>query len=246
MMTIEEKFQDELEVFRCEVEGNIHLLYSYLTIHSIASRDKTVLDSLNKTPLFWNTCLYSLQCSFIIGLARIFDQNSNHNLDRVIKLAQDNPILFNKDSLAERKRKASDNADEWLDEFSKNVYEPTPDDFRRLRKSVNKYRGIYNEKYRGIRHSIYAHKLVSKRSEVESLCANTNYSELQSISIFLNKIYRVLWELYHNGRKPDLNNHYEKCQNLANQEDIVRETKSFLNMLSSQSIASPDAALPRR
>lgn len=242
MATISERFEHELEVFRREISGSIQLLYSYLTIHARASKDKEILMALNETPLFWNTAIYGLQCSFFIGLGRIFDQKSNHNIDKIIGLAQKNLNLFSKNSLAERKRKASSNADDWLDDYLKDVYVPSAEDFRRLRKHVKKYRKIYNDNYRGIRNKFFAHKELSEQSEIDKLFGKTNISEMQKLFVFTYKIHYVIWELYHNGRKPVLKSmpfsvnqiikkEFNKWESKSLQEDMVEDSKKLMNIL---------------
>src|SRR3990172_80404 len=122
MKTPEEQFQHELDNFRQEIDASLQLLFTNLTIHTIAARNKGILEVLNYTPLFWNTISYALQCSYFITLGRIFDQNSKHNIYKVLHIAQNNLDIFSKKTLAERKRQDSKNADEWLYGYMKNVY----------------------------------------------------------------------------------------------------------------------------
>ena len=200
----EDIFANELEVFRTEAESAIQFFYSYLSIHAVAGEHKEVHRLLNTAPLFWNTALGALQTSTFIALGRVFDQNSKHNVDRLIKIAQSNMDIFSKESLAGRKRRGSDNADEWLDEYLRDVYVPNADDFRRLRRHIAKRRKIYERDYRNIRHKIFAHKVVSEKGEMHALFGKTNIRELQKLLIFLRRLHEALWQLYHNGRKPTL------------------------------------------
>jgi len=247
MSDLDEQFEHELEICRSEVEGSLQLLYGYLTVHAVAARDEKVLASLNKTPLFWNTCIYGLQNSFIIGLGRIFDQKSKHNLDKIIRLAQDNSEIFSKESLAKRKRKGSSNADEWLGDNLKKVHVPSPTDFRRLRKLVKKYRKIYQSNYRDLRRRIFAHREASQQSEIDQLFRKTNILEMQKLFIFVYKIYKTLCELYHNGKKPILrpmrfsvnqflHSNTKKWQNGSLQERMVWETRELLGILSESNV----------
>ncbi len=65
--------------------------YSYLAINVVIGDNKKALDAINETPLFWATNLEALQTVFFIVLVRIFDQKSNHNIDRLIGIAQKHP-----------------------------------------------------------------------------------------------------------------------------------------------------------
>jgi hypothetical protein len=204
MKNVEQKFIDELEVFRTEVQSGAQFLYGHLAFNSILGENKRALSAVNKTPLFWNTAMGALQTAYFIVLGRIFDQNSAHNIDQLLKLGQENIFIFSKESLANRKRKGSPNADEWLDDYLKTSYEPTIKDFRILRKKVRDRRKLYEVNYRDIRHKIYAHKDVSDREEVQKLFSKTNIRELQIIFVFVNSLYEALWQLLYNGNKPTL------------------------------------------
>jgi hypothetical protein len=83
------------------------------------------------------------------------------------------------------------------------------------------------------REKIFTHELEVFRNEIES-----------AIQFFiLNKLYHLLWQLYHNGNKPVLRQmkystkrmirtELPKWQNQHVQERIVTDTVSFLKMLS--------------
>jgi len=204
MIQPEDAFYNELEVFRTEAESGIQFFYSYLAIHAIAGEHKQVHRLLNSAPLFWNTALGALQTSAFIALGRVFDQQSKHNVDRLLKIAQSNMTIFSKRALAGRKRRASPDADEWLDEYLRDVYVPNADDFRRLRRHVAKRRRIYEDNYRAPRHQVFAHKEISAKEDVQALFGKTNVRELQQLMIFLRRLHESLWQLYNNGRKPTL------------------------------------------
>jgi len=200
----EDRFTHELEVFRTELESAIQYFYADRAMNSVLAKDKKKLAMVNRTPLFWVTVSGGLHTSFFITLGRIFDQDSKHNIDNVLRTAQTNADIFSKESLEKRKRSGSANAAVWIDEYMKTVYVPTADDFRRLRKYVAKYRKIYDKSYKDIRRKIIAHKELSKHDEIDALYAKTNIVEIQKLLIFLNKLYQALWQLYYNGNKPIL------------------------------------------
>jgi AbiU2 len=198
------QFERELEVFRTEAETGIQFFYAYLTVHAVAAKNEAVYRLLNKAPLFWNTSLGALQTAAFIALGRVFDQNSTHNLDRLLRIAQDNPQIFSKGALGRRKQGTNPDPPEWLDDYLSDMYEPTPQDFRRLRGHVRKWRKIYVSNYRDLRHKLFAHKEVSDRAEIDALFAKTNIRELQRMFAFLGSLHEALWHLFFNGRKPVL------------------------------------------
>lgn len=239
----EDKFTQELEVFRTEVQSAIQFFYAYLTINATLADNKEALDLVNQAPLFWRTNVGALQTSFFITLGRIFDQKSNHNVDKILRVAQEESNIFSAEALEARKRKDSPNAEEWIADYMKDVYVPTADDFRRLKKYVSKYRKIYKSGYRDIRRKVYAHKELSKPEDVQGLYAQTNIREMQKLLIFLNRLYEALWQLFHNGRKPVLKPmeysiatmrkaEIPEWQSRHVQEQVVYETEKFFKILS--------------
>lgn len=204
-------------------------------MHNVAASSDPVYRLLDKFALFWNTNLGALQTGAFIALGRVFDQQSPHNLDRLLKMARENPQIFSKEALGRRKQGANSNPPEWLDDYLRSVYEPTPEDFRKLRDSVKKWRKIYESNYRDIRHKVFAHKEVSDHAEIHALFAKTEIEELQSLFAFLGSLYQALWQLFFNGLKPDLT----APAGESVQDRITQEAKQFL--LVAAGVTQPDA-----
>jgi AbiU2 len=245
MMEPEDLFANELEVFRTEAESAVQFFYSYLAVHAVAGEHNEVHRLLNAAPLFWNTILGALQTSTFIALGRVFDQQSKHNLDCLLRIGQSNLAIFSKEALAGRKRRLSADADEWLDGFLSDVYVPDADDFRRLRRHVARRRKIYEEKYRALRHQFFAHKEVSAREDVQALFGKANIRELQQLLVFLRRLHEALWQLLFNGRKPTLlparysvrrirEQPSAEHQGRALQERLTHEVEAFLRTAANQ------------
>lgn len=234
-------FAAELELFRTEAESAIQFFYAWDATHAVASTSPKVRRLLNEAPLFWNTSLGALQTSTLVALGRVFDPNpDNHSVTRLLASAHANLSIFSKQALADRKRAQSANADEWLPEYLTTAYEPTGDDFRRLKKHLSARRKIYEEKYRPLRHKVFAHRGVATRDEVADLFAKTNIRELQQLLVFLRRLHQALWELYFNGRKPILRPSRYSVQRMLDapfpnpnrgtlQERLVFEVRNFLH-----------------
>lgn len=200
----EQEFERELEVFRTEAEGAAQFLYAWLAVHAAAGDDAAVHRLLNTAPLFWNTALGALQSATFVTLGRIFDQDTAHNLNRLLRIARDNPQIFSKAALGRRKQGASKTPPSWLNDYLRDAYVPKVGDFRRLRAHVRKHRKTYEDKYRDLRHKIFAHKGTSDPALIAALFAKTNIRELQRMLMFLGSFYETLWQLFVNGRKPSL------------------------------------------
>jgi hypothetical protein len=244
-MTPSEHFERELETFRREAEAGTQFLFAYLTVHAVAHQHKAVLALLNRTPLFWNTCLGALQTSAFIALGRIFDSDSPHNISQLFRIAQDNRAhLFSKAALEKRKQGNSPEPPEWLPDFMQDVHEPTPDDFRRLRRHVQKWRRIYEANYRDVRNKYFAHKVVADEAETAVLFSKGTNRELQRLFAFLGSLYEALWELFMNGRKPVLRPRRYSVKRMRGQpsppflshrsvqEHITHEAEKFLKSAS--------------
>jgi AbiU2 len=234
------EFERELEIFRNEVEGATQLFYAYIAVYAAMSDHQKIEDWINEASLFWKTCLYGLQSSTFIVLGRVFDQDkkSKHNIDRLIGIAQRHPEIFSKGALGKRKQGTSPRWPDWLDKYLDKACVPKPEDFRRIRKHVAKWRRVYDSKYRPIRHQIYAHRGVTG-DEGDALWAKTQTRELQLLLKSLRELQEALWQLYHNGHRPVLRPQRYSLKNMrdrpsnagrinAVQEQVVFEAESFL------------------
>ncbi|QDM18843.1 AbiU2 domain-containing protein [Tardiphaga sp. vice278] len=197
-------FADELENFRMEEESAQQFFFGYLALQHIPGDNSAVLKKLNDTPTFWITARYSLLLAAFVALGRIFDQDhkSVHNIDKLLRAVSDEIALFNPASL-EARRIADGMDPTFAREYAADKYTLTPADVRSMRKTVAKWRRIYELRYRDIRHLVMAHRGIP-RSQVEALFADTKIDEMKDMLGFLHALYGALWELHVNGRKPDL------------------------------------------
>jgi hypothetical protein len=249
MRNIEEDFIEELEVFRKEVYSGIQMFYANMSINAVLGKNKIALDVINETPLLWGTIMHSLQMSCFIVLGRVFDEKSaSYSVYRLLKLAERNVTIFEKDALRRRKVAGSDDAAEWIEEYMESVCVPRSSDFRRMRKHVAKYKKMFI-KYREIRNNVYAHKVVVTRDDVNELFSVTNVGEMQKIFIFLKRLYDSLWELFNNGKKFVLRRDKRSVSSLLKerpaewrsnsiQQDIVREAKKLVDTLCRASVTT--------
>jgi AbiU2 len=198
------QFEHELEVFRTEAETAAQFFYAYLAIHAAAGAATSIYRLLNTAPLFWNTILGGLQTAAFVALGRIFDQDSAHNVGRLLRIAQENPQLFSKAALAKRKQGADKTPPDWLSDYLRHTYEPKPADFRRLRGYVSKQRKLYLNKYQPLRHQVFAHRGLSDAADISALFAKTNIREMQRMLTFLMSFYEAMWQLFVNGHRPVL------------------------------------------
>lgn len=245
VISVETQFERDLEIFRTEAEAALQFFYAFLAVHAAAGDTKAIFRLLNTAPLFWNTSLGALQTATFVALGRIFDQDSAHNVGRLLKLAEDNPAIFSKAALGRRKMAASTNAHVWLANYLKAAYVPKPADFRRLRGYVSKQRKIYLAKYRDLRHKVFAHKEIADAGQVSALFAKTNIREMQRMLLFLFSLHGALQQLFDNGKKPVLRPRRMSVNRMLKRppgkggsnnihERVVEEAQTFLTAAASK------------
>ena len=108
-------------------------------------------------------------------------------------------------------------------------------DFRGLRTEVSERRKIYEARYRDVRNKIFAHKELSDRDEMNAVFAKASIDDLKAIFGFLHALHGALWELLHNGRRPELRlpdfelppTAAEPGRNRTPGEKVARETAEF-------------------
>jgi len=196
----EAEFQNELRVFDNDVDEVIQCFYIWRTVHAAARKSRRIHDLLNRNAGFWVVALGSIQANSLIALGRIFDRGKDtHNVGRLLRLAAKNPAIFSKVALRQRKEKDLANAIHLVDDFMKDVKEPTTSDFRRLERFVEARRKVYEKCYKQIRDKRYAHK---QRMDMSGIFARTNTRELARLVTDLSKLHNVLWHWYRNGVRP--------------------------------------------
>ena len=243
LVAAERRFEQELEIFRHEVEGAAQFWFAARAMDEVASKNRRVLEALNRHALVWNTIRAALQGSAFIALGRVFDQDSTHNLDRLLGTAMKDREVFAKDALAGRKKRLNMNAAEWLDEYLNDVYVPRNLDFRELRSRVAKHRRIFVAQVRTVRNKVFAHRGLSEHSEIDAVFGQVNRRDVERLLVFLMQLHEVLWQVYFNGRRPVFRRTAYSSRNIARRqlddargrpvhERIVMETRRLLRNLS--------------
>jgi len=197
MGNIEELYEE----FQSEVNAACWSFYTWKNIKDITAGDKEVRRALNRNPLSWTIILYSLQSTFFITIARLFDIDKKSFSTRTfLKECSESINQFSKDALRERKIKGSDAAEPpWLDEFIEKSYQPNKKDFLKLKGEVSKKQKRYNSIYRPIRNQIFAHKDIKRIKCVDELFREVKIDEIQDLLYFLYQIKMIIRELLENG-----------------------------------------------
>jgi hypothetical protein len=94
---------EEIEIFRKDEESAQQTFFAYIGIRDLIARRPDVHAAINRNAMFWLTTHRALFVSTFVGLGRIFDQDSAHNLDRLLSIVGRNIPELGRDALRQRK-----------------------------------------------------------------------------------------------------------------------------------------------
>jgi hypothetical protein len=247
------QFLTQLQNFENEARNAARYVYADLAIQHAASKSKRLLDRLNDTPAFWGTALAAFQTAAYIALGRIFDNNSRYNIHNLLSAAQIDIALFTREALGQRKREGHSSDPPWLDEYLENAYYPRPTDFVRLKKKVDEHRLLYEKTVKPARNKYIAHREKQGHEEMAALFGRAKIKDLWRLTVFLQQLHTVLWELLYNGKKPRFKRMRYSVSAMFDRppvgdtahEGIVRETQSLMRLIESAARNRPRQR-PRR
>jgi hypothetical protein len=189
---------EEIEIFRKDEESAQQTFFAYIGIRDLIARRPDVHAAINRNAMFWLTTHRALFVSTFVGLGRIFDQDSAHNLDRLLSIVGRNIPELGRDALRQRKEQVI--SAEQAAEYVKEKHETTAPDVRALRKEVDQWRKIYAPVYGEIRHHLAHNKGTAE--DLDALLARTDIEEMKRMFGFLHALHEGLRELHLNGRNP--------------------------------------------
>lgn len=148
-----------------------------------------------------------------------------------------NLLIFQRDSLSERKFKVLTNPLD-LEDYLSRAHFPTIKDLARLRKLVDKHRLIYDRAVKPVRNQFLAHRIVNQ-AESRALYNAGKVQEFWKLNTFLLKFHITLWEQFHNGRKPILHPMRYSVKSIYNStfqtsdphESIVADVKRLMQFI---------------
>jgi hypothetical protein len=193
------EFEQELEIFRTDEEAAQQAFFCWLSVRYAMLNDKEVHRAVNEGPLFWRTTHHAMLLSAFITLGRTFDQDSHHNLDRLIDIFARDVPSFSRDALRQRKELVI--SAEEAARYVEGKHELTPDDVRLIKKQIAVRRSVYQERYRAVRDQ-FAHHGLPDLAQREELFAKTNIEEMKDLFGFLYALHDALWEAFQNGFAP--------------------------------------------
>lgn len=249
-MTQHRKFVVQLENFRNEATNVACYVYGEMAVQHAASKSRRLLHRLNRTPTFWRISAAAFQSAAYISIARIFDPTSRYNVGALLDAAERDVALFQRDSLAERKRDGKPTDPPWLEGYLNAAFYPTVKYFQQLRQKVDRHRSVYKRIIKPARDKYIAHR-VSHGQEVQELFGRGTLRELWRLTTFLLQLNEALEGLLNDGRKPKLRPMRYSIRSIYDSKDlgnaaheyIVRDVKKLMHLIDS---APPNHLLQRR
>ena len=230
----ESEYWRDYELIRDAVSAAVQSFHGHLALNNFAVADEQLLQKINKVPEFWKLHAFSLQTTFFIVLARIFDNSRDaHSVHKLLAATVQHPEFFSKAALCARKREVSNITGPnpaWLDEYLQNItWEASTADLRTLKRAIAPHASTFEAVYRPIRTNVFAHQMLKDQALVSALFSKTLIKEMDDILRFLHDTIRALWELAYNGTRPALGvTDYGYHRRI---EEIKNNTKSVLDQL---------------
>lgn len=195
MRSAEDEFERQLDIFHSECGAAIGFFYAGYGLQLAILRTPAATVGLNKAPSFWNATLDALKASTLVTLGRVFDpKQENHSLTRLIAFSHSNMHIFGEEALRRRMQRSQRQVSD--------IYEPSTNDFRRLKRLIATRRREYESMLRPWRHKLYAHRGVLDSTELEEVPPDIEAARLQKLVTFLPRIHGLLWRLYYDGQRP--------------------------------------------
>jgi hypothetical protein len=204
VINFEVEFEERLEHFErdskhCAIFGYVGRALDY-----VAGSDPDITGRLNEHGLFWVAVVGALQAATFVSLGRVFDKGRDkYSAHALLQCAETNPGIFSRAALQARRLRAGHDPQAVVVVVSR-AFEPTRDSFRSLREELALHQEFFDDYVAPIRHSVFAHTGRLQPGERDKLFANLRVRHLEELLVFPLRMHKALWELYHNGREPVL------------------------------------------
>ena len=245
MANAEERFAEAFKTLETQIAETTQFWFVASAINEIAKGNPDTLRALNKTPTFWITVRAGLTYQAIISAGKIFGSRkaNPHNIDSFFQVLREcHAAVFAPAALEARKRRGSANAEEWLPDYMRWIHVPTIEDVNRLHTLMRPHRATYETQLKQIRNQHVAHTDVVDPNARWEMFQKTRIADFENLISFLNQLRDEIWQLYHNGRRPELDPATHTVEALVaknilelrdnrNDEHIVAETRRCMTLL---------------
>lgn len=202
----EAEFLQSHTILTNEVEDALQSFCIYLEIDNFADQHPLALRRMNIYPDFWLSIRHAQQTNFMVTLGRVFDTDlRSHSIHRLLKEMVKHPEYFGRDAFANRRRGSSPGADpEYLADYLKDVFEPDKATLEELRSALKPISNKYEQNFAPLRNKMFAHRDMLDRASISLLVSKGLVVDLEEVLHFLHDLLACIFQLIHNGRKPEL------------------------------------------
>jgi hypothetical protein len=199
----EVEFERRLQALERDSVKAARFTYIDATIRHYESADE-VLSRLNNHAGFWVWMIDALQVAQVITVSRMFDKRQD--TDTILGLlawAETYHPMFSPQRLKERKVKSGltlADAENYV------AGKPTipRSAWQSLKAATAERQTLYQEQIKPLRHEIFAHSGQLTHDERAQLFTKARVRTLEELSVFPLRTSRAIWECYHNGTMPIL------------------------------------------
>ncbi len=178
--------------------------YAGSALIAIADGSKELRIRLDLHAGFWNVALSSMQTAALAAMGRIYDNGSNvYSARKLLEWAQTYPGIFAHDEIRARVHHRGLGAQE-AESYASEAYKPIASDFNPLQAALADWTKLYQKQIEPIRHRVVAHRGQITREELTGLFANVPRSDYERLAALPLQLHEILWQLFHNGTKPEL------------------------------------------
>ena len=215
-----------------DIDGALAVFHAEEEIHRLAREDERIRRCLDADAVFWNMQVASLQSTLFMILGRLFDSTKGTlSVSKFLDETVEYLGYFSKDALATRKIAGGPKPD-WLDDRIAEAWIPDRAALAKLKEALQPHEERA-EVYRQIRHKHYAHRPLKDAHLIWDLFQQTNKRNSARRSGFLCDLKAAIWQLYYNGKKPNL----DESPHEYDAEAIRESVRSVLNKLTQASAA---------
>lgn len=194
--------RENIKNLRKETETTLRVFYALRQFRQLLTRNDDVA-KINQNANFWMVYESSLRTNMFIGIRRLCESKTGtFNFQKFIDECIKNLASFSSRALRQRKYEGSPNADEWIDYYMKDVYEPSADDFNSLAKLVRENSKNMKGTYTQAANKIYAHAIHMDYASMAAISDKLNFEEIEKALTSIWHAYEQVWQMFENGRSP--------------------------------------------
>lgn len=205
MNRFEKEFNDRLEALGQDSRSCARFTYTLATLDHIVGSDPDLLSRINEHPNFWNGVGGGLQAATFVALGRIYDSDSGtRSAAELLRHAKKWPGIFSRRALEARKVGEGLSAAD-AKAYAAEAFElPKSGGLVALEKAFGVKQRFYRDKAKRIRDEVFAHSGMITPEERSAFFAGLFLRQFWDLAVFPLRLHEALWQLYRNGRQPDL------------------------------------------